>query len=105
VSIDNEISDDYTVIDVYAADRPGLLFTLAEAIYRLGLTIHLAKINTRVVQVLDVFYVADQRGGKVTDPARHRAIEEVVLASIRERDEREEAPAGALPEVARRSSG
>jgi [protein-PII] uridylyltransferase len=105
VSIDNEISDDYTVIDVYAADRPGLLFTLAEAIYRLGLTIHLAKINTRVVQVLDVFYVADQRGSKVTDPARHHAIEEVILASIRERDEREEAPAGAPPEVARRSSG
>ncbi len=100
VSIDNDISDDYTVIDVYAADRPGLLFTLAEAIYRLGLTIHLAKINTRVVQVLDVFYVADRHGGKVTDRERHRVIEEVILASIRERDELEESPSTPVPAVA-----
>jgi UTP:GlnB (protein PII) uridylyltransferase len=84
VSIDNGISPDFTVIDVHAADRPGLLFTLADAIFHLGLTIHLAKITTRVQQVLDVFYVTDAEGAKIEDPERHREISDFIFERIRE---------------------
>ena len=94
VSVDNEVSRDHTVIDVYAADRPGLLFTVADCINRLGLTIHLAKITTRVHQVLDVFYVTDEAGNKVDDPAAHERIGRIILERIRESDEQEGPPIG-----------
>ncbi len=82
VEIDNQVSRDLTVIDVYAADRPGLLFTIASCIYHLGLVIHSAKITTRVNQVLDVFYVTEAAGGKVTDPERHREIVDIILDRV-----------------------
>jgi len=96
VGIDNDVSDRYTVIDVYAADRPGLLFTLANCLYRSGLELHLAKISTRVVQVLDVFYVTEADGEKITRRERHAEIRELILESIRESDEQE---AGKRPSV------
>jgi len=67
VTVDNTSSPHYTVIDITAPDRMGLLFTVAYGLFQLGLVIHLAKITTNVDQVLDVFYVTDSRGGKVTD--------------------------------------
>ena len=85
MSIDNETSPDYTVIDVHAADRPGLLFTIADCMYRLGLIIHLAKITTRVQQVLDVFYVTDGEGRKILDEERlHTICEEARCPNIGE---------------------
>jgi len=89
VGVDNDVSDDYTVIDVYAADRPGLLYTVADCFYDLGLLIHIAKISTRVTQVLDVFYVTDGTGKKIVDEERYAEIEEVVLHAVRESDEQE----------------
>jgi [protein-PII] uridylyltransferase len=68
VTVDNTSSPYYTVIDVTAPDRMGFLFTATHSLFQLGLEIHLAKITTNVDQVLDVFYVTDQRGAKVADP-------------------------------------
>ncbi len=68
VTVDNSVSPDYTVIDVTAPDRMGLLFTLTYSLFQLGVEIHLAKITTNVDQVLDVFYVTDRAGAKITDP-------------------------------------
>jgi [protein-PII] uridylyltransferase len=56
------------VLDVYTHDRVGLLFTITNTLFHLGLSIHIAKITTNVDQVLDVFYVTDERGRKITDP-------------------------------------
>jgi len=84
VEIDNAISRQYTVIDVHASDRPGVLFDVADAIYRLGLTIHLAKINTYVNQVLDVFYVTDRLGSKVPDGKSLEQVRDAILARVRE---------------------
>jgi [protein-PII] uridylyltransferase len=74
VAVDNGVSRDYTVLDVYAADRIGLLFTITRCLYHLGLQIYLAKITTTLDQVLDVFYVTDEQGAKVEDPARLETI-------------------------------
>jgi [protein-PII] uridylyltransferase len=84
VDIDNTISRQYTVIDVHASDRPGVLFEVADAIYRLGLTIHLAKINTYVNQVLDVFYVTDRDGNKVPEGAAIERVRDAILSRVRE---------------------
>lgn len=67
VRIDNETSDSYTIIDVFADDRQGLLYVITNAIFQLGLSIHAARISTRLDQVADVFYVTDLRGKKLQD--------------------------------------
>lgn len=67
VRIDNETSDGFTIVDVFADDRQGLLYVMTNAIFQLGLSIHAARISTRLDQVADVFYVTDQRGKKLDD--------------------------------------
>jgi [protein-PII] uridylyltransferase len=67
VRIDNETSDGFTIIDVFADDRQGLLYVITNAIFQLGLSIHAARISTRLDQVADVFYVTDLHGKKLDD--------------------------------------
>ncbi|HEY2988895.1 MAG TPA: [protein-PII] uridylyltransferase [Candidatus Binatia bacterium] len=74
VLIDNRASEDFTIVEVYTQDRIGVLFTITHTLHRLGLSIHLAKISTNVDQVADVFYVADEHGGKIHDAARLETI-------------------------------
>jgi [protein-PII] uridylyltransferase len=82
VEIDNAVSEDFTVIDVFTLDRVGVLFTIANALYHLELSIHLAKITTSVDRVLDVFYVTDRDGRKIEDPTRLVLIRDTVLAEL-----------------------
>jgi len=70
VRIDNSTSDRFTIIDVFAADRTGLLYTIARSLFRSGLSVAVAKIGTYLDQVVDVFYVTDQAGGKIVDEAQ-----------------------------------
>jgi [protein-PII] uridylyltransferase len=65
VNIDNEASDDFTIVEVFTEDRIGVLFTITYSLHRLGLSIHVAKISTNVDQAADVFYVTDDAGGKI----------------------------------------
>ena len=75
IEIDNSVSRDCTVLDVYTGDRVGLLFTITNCLYHLWLEIRLAKITTMVDRVLDVFYVTDHEGRKIEDEARLTAIQ------------------------------
>lgn len=81
VAIDNTTSREYTMIDVSAPDRLGLLFTITHCLFRLGLLIHLAKVTTNVDQVLDVFYVTDAVGKKIEEE-RLAEIRETLLARL-----------------------
>jgi [protein-PII] uridylyltransferase len=74
VRIDNETSDGYTIIDVFADDRQGLLYVMTHAMFQLGLSVHASRISTRLDQVADVFYVTDRAGGKIEDPTRLEAV-------------------------------
>jgi [protein-PII] uridylyltransferase len=67
VRIDNETSEGFTIVDVFADDRQGLLYVMTNAIFQLGLSIHAARISTRLDQVADVFYITDRRGKKLDD--------------------------------------
>ena len=82
VMIDNDCSQQYTVIDVFAMDTQGLLFTLAQTIHEHGLTVHLARIATSVDQVVDVFYVLDENGHKLEDPERISQLRTSLLDEI-----------------------
>ena len=82
VVIDNESSDRYTVIDVFAHDRPGLLYRITRTLFELDLSVVLAKISTHFDQVVDVFYVTDARGRKIADGQRLRTIRDVLTQQI-----------------------
>ena len=88
VVIDNDSSERFTIVDVFAHDRRGLLYTIASTLLELGLSVSLAKIATRLDQVLDVFYVTDRDGGKLQDEARLTSIPEVLAARIDEFERR-----------------
>jgi [protein-PII] uridylyltransferase len=67
VEVDNAASDRATIVEVYAHDRPGLLYDITRGLSSLGLNIVLTKITTEIDQALDVFYVQDENGAKVID--------------------------------------
>lgn len=75
VIVDNEASDLCTVIEVDGRDRPGLLHDLTRAIYVSGLSIHSAQIATYGERAVDVFYVKDLYGHKITHQSRIKAVE------------------------------
>ncbi len=79
VTVDNEASDFYTVIDADGHDRVGLLYEIAHAMTDLDLDIFLARIMTRRGLVDDVFYVKGPDLKKVVDPERIEAIRERLL--------------------------
>jgi len=85
VSIDNESSHFYTLIEVAATDRIGFLFDMARVLARYGLSIHLAKITTIKGRAADIFHVRDEHGQKVYDEVRlelvRRALVEAALAA------------------------
>ncbi len=84
---DNAASDDFTVIEVYTRDRPGVLFTITYLLSKLDVSIHLAKISTDVDRVADVFYVADAEGGKIRDRGRLEALCEALQGELEPKDD------------------
>jgi [protein-PII] uridylyltransferase len=75
VKVENNASGDYTVIEIHARDRLGLLYAIARAMSELQLDIHLAKLMTRGPEAVDVFYVRNVHGRKVTDADHLREME------------------------------
>ena len=89
--IDNSLSNDLTVIEVRGLDRPGLLFHLTKTIGDLNLDISSAHIATYGEKAIDVFYVTDLLGGKITNENRQNQIREAledVLVSAEEEEEK-----------------
>lgn len=84
VKIDNDSSDSRTIFDVFAVDRPGLLYTLTKALYDLHVSIDMAKISTHFDQVIDVFYVQEQDGSRIRGGDR---LEEIRIGLQRALDE------------------
>lgn len=82
VEISNEVSDQYTVVDIYAHDRIGLLYDVTRTLTDLGLYIAVSKISTKVDQVADVFYVRDIFGQKIGQPEKLERIKEELLSCL-----------------------
>jgi [protein-PII] uridylyltransferase len=65
ITIDNELSDAYTVIEVKCPDRVGLLYLITKTLSGVGLDIASARIATEIDQAYDTFYVHDRQGQKL----------------------------------------
>jgi [protein-PII] uridylyltransferase len=83
LKIDNNVSRDFTVVEVITEDRPGVLYAITRTLFAEGLDIHRSKIATEANRAVDVFYVRDNATGqKVTDDARTTALRAALLASL-----------------------
>jgi [protein-PII] uridylyltransferase len=81
VEFENDLSNDFTIIDIFAPDAPGLLYKITRVLSSERLVIYRANISTEANRAIDAFYVQDKNGGKVTSASR--------LGRIRARLERE----------------
>jgi [protein-PII] uridylyltransferase len=79
VVIDNSLSTRHTVLEISGLDRPGLLYDLTTALGRINLNIASAHIATFGEKAVDVFYVTDLTGTKVSHPGRQAAIRRILL--------------------------
>ncbi|MEO0991869.1 MAG: [protein-PII] uridylyltransferase, partial [Pseudomonadota bacterium] len=91
ISIDNEGSEIYTIIEVDTRDRPGLLFDLARALAAANLYIASAVIATYGEQAVDTFYVKDTFGLKLYAESKQRSLEKKLRRAIEEGVERAKA--------------
>jgi [protein-PII] uridylyltransferase len=82
VILDNTVSQEQTVIEVHALDRPGLLFDLARGLSDLGLDIGSAHIATFGEKAVDVFYVTCGAKKKVAGESDVRMIRERLLDMV-----------------------
>ncbi len=82
VLIDEEASDFYTIIEVYTWDRPGILHAISDTLFKLDVSIQLAKISTPGAQVADVFYVTDMSGDKLVDLELHEKVRKELLECL-----------------------
>src|SRR5690348_3077458 len=79
VNINNQWSNRYTVVEVSGLDRPGLLYELTTTLSRLNLNITSAHVATFGERAVDVFYVTDLLGAKISSPTRHAAIKRALI--------------------------
>ncbi|MBW1741674.1 MAG: [protein-PII] uridylyltransferase [Deltaproteobacteria bacterium] len=82
VVVDNETSNFFTIIEIYTHDFPGLLYKITDTLFRCKLDIWVAKIATKVDQVVDVFYVRDFDGQKVDSSKEIAAIKEAIKETL-----------------------
>jgi len=84
VKINNETVSSATIIDVFAYDKPGLLYRLAKKIHRLGLDVTFARISTYAHQIIDVFYVTDEQGLKIRNRNQLQIIKREILRAAKD---------------------
>ena len=85
VIVDNASSDFFTLIEVFAHDRIGLLYLITRCLFDLRLDIRIAKIATKGDQAADVFYVHDLDGQKVEDTLQVEEIKKALLHQLKQK--------------------
>ena len=82
IFLDNDISALYTVLEVHAADRVGLLYAMAHCLHGLSLNIVGAKISTEGSRVIDVFYLTDSKGHKIENKEHWGKVRECLTEAL-----------------------
>src|SRR5262249_21753916 len=83
VRFDQTASICNTVVEVSVQDEPGLAYRIADCLASLGLDINFATIATEKGRVLDVFYVSDSAGLKLSD-VMLAEVERAILEALAE---------------------
>lgn len=84
VLVDNNASATYTVVEVNARDRAGLLYDITRTLGELRLSVGSARITTYGVRAVDVFYVKDMFGMKIMEDIHITQIQKMLLNILAE---------------------
>ncbi|MEW6219402.1 MAG: [protein-PII] uridylyltransferase [Thermodesulfobacteriota bacterium] len=79
VVLDNATSDLFTVVEVYAPGRASLLYNITRTLAELGISIFRARIGPERDRVVNVFYVLDETGARIVDPAFEAEVRAALL--------------------------
>jgi len=78
IEFGSDVSNGRTVLELVAADRPGLLSIVGQAFIAQGIYIEAAKIMTIGERAEDVFYISDDRGRPLSDAAKQSLHAELI---------------------------
>lgn len=79
ITINNQWSHRYTMVEITGLDRTGLLYEMTTTLSKLNLNIASAHVATFGERVVDVFYITDLMGAQVTSPTRQAAIKRALI--------------------------
>lgn len=82
ITIHNDPQKPYTVVEVVAPDRPGLLARIAGIFLEFNVALVKAKIITLGERIEDVFFITDADGLPFSDPELCRALQESMIAQL-----------------------
>jgi [protein-PII] uridylyltransferase len=83
ISIDNKTHPTYTLIEIQAPDRIGLLYDVLSCLDRENILIPLSRINTQAGAAIDTLYGLDgSTHAKITDPNRIQLIQKHLKNAI-----------------------
>ncbi len=74
-SISNDLSHEYTILEIISPDRPGFLARLSRIFVEFEIELITAKIATLGERVEDVFFITDKRGNRLSDPKLCEALQ------------------------------
>ncbi len=83
IAMDNKTHPTYTLLEIQAPDRLGLLYDILTCLDRENVSIALSRINTQAGAAIDTLYVVDRAThGKITDSHRITAIQQHLQVAI-----------------------
>tara|TARA_Y100000588_G_scaffold333041_1_gene371697 strand:- start:11883 stop:14546 length:2664 start_codon:yes stop_codon:yes gene_type:complete len=85
VKIETDISDQHTVIDIFAPDETGLLYRITRALSDLDLDIAAARIGTQADKAIDAFYVRHKSNGKIESDQDLEDLQTQLLQKLADR--------------------
>ncbi len=83
VAVQTSETKDFTLVEVFAPDSLGFLYKVTSTMSSAGLSIHFAKIATRVDGIVDTFYILRNDGTKPSQDELNR-LRESILRIINE---------------------
>lgn len=84
VTLSNDPIKHCTVLEVIAADRPGLLARMGAIFAEFKIQLRAAKIFTEGEQVLDIFYILNRHGEPFSDPELLLRLKEAIIIGLAE---------------------
>ncbi|MEB4591874.1 [protein-PII] uridylyltransferase [Candidatus Thiothrix sp. Deng01] len=83
VSFNQQPEKNLTLLEINAGDMPGLLSRMGNAMDKLGIRVHNARINTLGEQAQDIFYVTTRDGTMITQEAQQKHIRKVLEQTLK----------------------
>jgi [protein-PII] uridylyltransferase len=83
INVDNDASRDFTIVEVFTEDRPGVLYTITKTLAEFDLDIHRSRVGVAADQVADIFYVRDNRtGDKIDDETQLESLKAALKSAL-----------------------